>query len=110
VQIRSDCNGEIGGCYGGYWAHRFSIAEQRANFLPPVRSRSSCIVEQCHGKDRYQKVWSPAQAGALTISAIGSSRHFALPQDFGRKPGIAEVGGHQSIAEGDAYDPKRTSR
>jgi hypothetical protein len=87
VQIRSDCNGEIGGCYGGYWAHRFSIAEQRANFLPPVRSRSSCIVEQCHGKDRYQKVWSPAQAGALTISAIGSSRHFALPQDFGRTRG-----------------------
>ena len=42
-------------------------------------------------------------------TAIGPSRHFAPPHDFGRNRGIAEVGEQPSIAEGDARDPKQTS-
>ena len=43
------------------------------------------------------------------LSAIGPSRHIAVPREFGRKRRIAEVGGQPSIAEDDARDPERTS-
>jgi hypothetical protein len=42
-------------------------------------------------------------------SVVGPSRHIAVPREFGRYRGIAEVDMQPSIAEDNARDPSATS-